>query len=165
MTGAGHSKNVFSTPAGFSSRRQRHTVCHISSSYFVLTTLSRGEHAGLYTENDPNTLQTDIKILLRTWNTLRKKPSVGVLTDCNGIVDFEAAEHLVDVPGMEKTVSSHHHLERFWLHNTHWHFFILGSPCQAKLHFIVYVLYMRLSFMFNTAQLHFTPSMVRKGSI
>lgn len=47
---------------------------------------------------------------------------MGVLTDCYGVVDFEAAEHLVDVSGMEKTVSSHHHLEGLWLHDTHLHF-------------------------------------------
>lgn len=44
------------------------------------------------------------------------KGSLALLTDCYGIVDFEAAEHLVDVSGMQEAVSSHHHLERLWLH-------------------------------------------------
>lgn len=93
----------------------------------------------------------------------RNKQSAGVLTDCNGIVDFEAAEHLVDVPGMEKTVSSHHHLERLWLHNTRRHFYILDTLCQGKSNSILYVLYMKLIFMFKTARLHFTPSTARRA--
>lgn len=39
---------------------------------------------------------------------------LGLLTNCDGVVDFEAAEHLVDVPGMEEPVPLHHHLERLW---------------------------------------------------
>lgn len=41
------------------------------------------------------------------------------LTDCKGVVDFEAAEHLVDVSGMEEAVPTHHHLKGLWLQNTH----------------------------------------------
>lgn len=40
------------------------------------------------------------------------------LTDCKGVIDFEAAEHLVDVSGMEEAVSTHHHLKCLWLQNT-----------------------------------------------
>lgn len=40
------------------------------------------------------------------------------LTDCKGVVDFEAAEHLLDVSGMEEAVSTHHHLKCLWLQNT-----------------------------------------------
>lgn len=40
------------------------------------------------------------------------------LTDCKGVIDFEAAEHLVDVSGMEEAVSTHHHLKSLWWQNT-----------------------------------------------
>lgn len=30
------------------------------------------------------------------------------------VIQFEAAEHLVGVPGMEESVTSHHHLETLW---------------------------------------------------
>lgn len=56
------------------------------------------------------------------------------LTDGDCVVDFEAAEHLVDISGMEETISSHHHLKRLWLQDTHWQFYILDS-LQAKSHF------------------------------
>lgn len=50
-----------------------------------------------------------------------------VLTDRNGVVDFEAAEHLVDVSSVEKPVSSHHDLKRLWLHKTQRRFHILDT--------------------------------------
>lgn len=40
------------------------------------------------------------------------------LTDCKGVIDFEVAEHLVDVSGMEEAISTHHHLKSLWLQNT-----------------------------------------------
>lgn len=39
-----------------------------------------------------------------------------LLTDCDGVVDFKAAQHLVDVPAMEEPVAPHHHLESLCLH-------------------------------------------------
>lgn len=82
-TGAGHSKKVFSTPAGFSS------VC------------GGGESSSLQRKG---------------WKAVRDSSEriMCGLTDCKGVIDFEAAEHLVDVSGMEEAVSTHHHLKRLW---------------------------------------------------
>jgi hypothetical protein len=38
----------------------------------------------------------------------------GKLTQRVGVVELEAAEDLVRVPGMEKSVASHYHLETLW---------------------------------------------------
>lgn len=38
------------------------------------------------------------------------------LTDGDGVVDLEATQNLLDVPGVEKTVASHHNLKRLWIH-------------------------------------------------
>ena len=78
-----------------------------------------------------------------TWQ-IHKYENVARLTDCDGIIDFEAAEHLVDVSGVKKPVSSHHHLEGLWLHNTHRHDYIShtwGSfemVCVAHIIFILH---------------------------
>lgn len=116
MTGAGHSKNVFSTPAGFSSEKK---VFGINvHSFKVDSSVFKGEDKCSYTdqntENDP-TGDRQVVFTLKH----RNKQSTCELTDCNCVVDFEAAEHLVDISGMEETVSSHHHLKRLWLQDTH----------------------------------------------
>ena len=41
------------------------------------------------------------------------------LTLSDGVVDPEAAQHLIDIAGVEESISSHHHLEGLWLHDTH----------------------------------------------
>lgn len=62
------------------------------------------------------------------------------LTDCQRVVDFEAAQHLVDVSGVEETVSTHHHLKSLWLQNTQTilHLFLgisQTSVCSTKCQF------------------------------
>lgn len=42
----------------------------------------------------------------RLWNSLG-------LTESDGVVDAEAAENVLNVPGMKEAVSSDHHLEGF----------------------------------------------------
>lgn len=37
------------------------------------------------------------------------------LTSCDGVVDTEAAQHFINVTGMEESISSHHHLEGLWV--------------------------------------------------
>ena len=81
---------------------------------------------------------------------------MGLLTDCQSIVDFEAAEHLVNVSGMEKTVSSHNHLERLWLHDTHWNYYI-SDTFQTNL--ILNMLNMKLIFIFKMTQIHYTQGL------
>lgn len=39
------------------------------------------------------------------------------LTHTMCVIQFEAAEDLVNVSGMEKTIASHHHLETLWDEN------------------------------------------------
>lgn len=39
------------------------------------------------------------------------------LTESVRIIEFEAAEDLVGVSGMAKSISSHHHLETLWERN------------------------------------------------
>lgn len=41
--------------------------------------------------------------------SVRRKAS---LTLCQGVVDAETAQDLIDIAGVEKPVSPHHHLER-----------------------------------------------------
>lgn len=37
-----------------------------------------------------------------------------VLTNGEGVVESKAAQHLLYVPGVKETVSSHHYLEALW---------------------------------------------------
>lgn len=50
------------------------------------------------------------------------------LTDCHRVVDFEAAENLVDVSGLEEAVTSHHNLKRLWFKDIRWHYFPINWP-------------------------------------
>lgn len=54
------------------------------------------------------------------WEYVRNK-----LTERYGVVDFEAAQDLVYVSGVSKTITSHHHLK--WLWNTDSHSFHLKT--------------------------------------
>lgn len=38
--------------------------------------------------------------------------NVILLTQCNCVIDSEAAQNLIDVSGMQKSISPHNHLER-----------------------------------------------------
>lgn len=114
----------------------------------MATTLSIWENTDSYTDKKDWkwTKSTDIKPCYRPGGfTLKGKinQSVGLLTDCIGIVDLKAAEHLVDVPGMEKTVPPHHHLERLWLHDT---YIFTFKTLPSKITFDT-TLYMKLVFM------------------
>lgn len=64
-----------------------------------------GRHSSLW-RNGSTTLRDSSKHIMRR------------LTDCKGVIDFEVAEHLVDVSGMEEAISTHHHLKSLWLQNT-----------------------------------------------
>lgn len=55
-----------------------------------------------------------IKCPACSWEYLWK-----TLTERYGVIDFEAAQDLVYVSGVSKTITSHHHLK--WLWNTDLH--------------------------------------------
>lgn len=83
---------------------------------FEDTAVSPEEHKGSYCGMQKD--KTNISEQLGLHKKEGTPGGVAPLTDGNGVVDFEAAEHLVDVSGVEKPVSSHHHLERLWMHAT-----------------------------------------------
>lgn len=91
ITGAGHSRNVSSTLAGFSSVNSSRT-CSVFSR--------------------PNQMSDKCSYICRFFMMRR-------LTERDRVVDFEAAQDLVYVSGVSKSIPSHHHLK--WLWNTDSH--------------------------------------------
>ncbi len=55
--------------------------------------------------------------------------SGGSLTLSKGVVDAEAAQNLIDIAGVEESISSHHHLEGLWVRR--------GETQEFKINFTI----------------------------
>ncbi len=80
------------------------------------------------TNSSPNTNDLYIHYMDKSTGTpsLEEKMQVDTpvcrserLTERDRVVDFEAAQDLVNVPGVSKPVPSHHHLKRLWNTDSH----------------------------------------------